>query len=163
MKGTLPFRCWYYFRGGWTTYFAFIFAAINTLTVTYFLAIEQYPTLKILFPSFFQYVIILSLIGIPTLVFIGYIHYKRLPAYKSEADVMIEANPHQRRILINSETMLGLFLQLFSMMPKLSKSEKLSEKEIKAISKLQDDLAKYMKKRTTEPSKMPTMFDTTNE
>ena len=33
-------------------YFAFIFAAINTLTVTYFLAIENYPALKAVFPSF---------------------------------------------------------------------------------------------------------------
>ena len=163
MKKNLPYRCWYYFRQGWSTYFAFIFAAINTLTVTYFLAIEQYPTLKILFPSFFQYVMILSLIGIPTLVIIGYIHYKKLPAYKSEADVMIESNPHTRRMLINSETILGLFLQLFYMMPKLSKNEKLSEKEIKDIYKLQDNLAKYMKKRTTEPSKMETIFDTTSE
>ena len=163
MKKNLPYRCWYYFRQGWSTYFAFIFAAINTLTVTYFLAIEQYPALKILFPSFFQYVMILSLIGIPTLVIIGYVHYKKLPAYKSEADVMIEVNPHTRRMLINSETMLGLFLQLFYIISKLSKNEKFSEKEIKVISKLQDNLAKYMKKRTTAPSKMPTIFDTTKE
>ena len=37
---------------GWGTYFAFIFAAINTLTVTYYLAIENYPVLKAIFPSF---------------------------------------------------------------------------------------------------------------
>ena len=52
------FRAWYYFRMGWSTYFAFIFAAINTLTVTYFLAIENYPQLLEIFPTFLQYVII---------------------------------------------------------------------------------------------------------
>ena len=43
---------------GWSTYFAFIFAAVNTLTVTYFLAIERYPFLTTIFPSFLQYIVI---------------------------------------------------------------------------------------------------------
>ena len=50
VKNNLSFRGWFYFRMGWATYFAFIFAAINTLTVTYFLAIENYPFLTIIFP-----------------------------------------------------------------------------------------------------------------
>ena len=45
------FRAWFYFRNGWSLYFAFIFAAINTLTVTYFLAIERYPVLNEIFPT----------------------------------------------------------------------------------------------------------------
>ena len=51
MKQNIGFRAWFYFRAGWTTYFAFIFAAINTLTVTYFLAIENYPSLNNIFPN----------------------------------------------------------------------------------------------------------------
>ncbi|SVE64402.1 uncharacterized protein METZ01_LOCUS517256, partial [marine metagenome] len=43
MTKNTGFRGWYYFRIGYSSYFAFIFAAINTLTVTYFLAIENYP------------------------------------------------------------------------------------------------------------------------
>jgi hypothetical protein len=39
------FRAWFYFRNGWSMYFAFIFAAINTLTVTYYLAIDEIPFL----------------------------------------------------------------------------------------------------------------------
>ena len=46
------FRAWFYLRQGWSTYVAFIFAALNTLTVTYFLAIENYPGLKSIFPTF---------------------------------------------------------------------------------------------------------------
>ena len=76
------FRGWYYFRMGWSTYFAFIFAAINTLTVTYYLAIEKVPSLVFIFPSFFQYVLILSGIGIPLLVLIGYAHFKRPKAFQ---------------------------------------------------------------------------------
>ncbi len=163
MKKSVPFRVWYYFRQGWTTYFAFVFAAINTLTVTYYLAIEKIPELQSIFPSFLQYVFIIASIGIPILVFIGYVHFKRSPAYRSEADVGIEANPHNRRMLINSETMLGLTLQLFGLLIKISNDEKLSDEEKKSISKIQKDLSNYMKKRTTESSKMPTIFDPNNE
>ena len=51
MPKSSGFRGWYYFRQGWTVYFAFIMAAVNTLTVTYFLAIESYPVLQEIFPS----------------------------------------------------------------------------------------------------------------
>ena len=55
MIKNLPFRAWFYFRQGWGTYFAFILAAVNTLTITYYLAIEEAPILKELFPSFIFY------------------------------------------------------------------------------------------------------------
>ena len=46
------FRYWYYFRIGWSQYLAYVIGAVNTLTVTYFLAIENYPVLSAVFPSF---------------------------------------------------------------------------------------------------------------
>ena len=98
------FRGWYYFRNGWSLYFAFIFAATNTLTVTYYLAIERAPILKEIFPSFISYVVIVIIVGVPLLVLIGYMHYKRTAAYRSEVSVNFESNPFQRRILITSET-----------------------------------------------------------
>src|SRR3989338_513910 len=141
MKKSVPFRVWYYFRQGWTTYFAFIFAAINTLTVTYYLAIEKIPELQLIFPSFLQYVFIITSIGIPILITIGYVHFKRSHAYRSEADVGIESNPHNRRMLINSETMLGLTLELLALMIKISNNEKLSDIEKMSILKIQNDLS----------------------
>ena len=77
MKTNLGFRSWFYFRMGWSTYFVFIMAAINTLTVTYFLAIDNYPSLKEVFPSFEQYVVIIIGIGIPLLILVGYAHFKK--------------------------------------------------------------------------------------
>ena len=97
------FRAWFYFRQGWSVYFAFIFAAINTLTVTYYLAIENYPSLKVIFPSFEQYILIVVMVGIPLLIFIGYMHFKRTPSYRSEAEITYESNPYGRRIFVNSE------------------------------------------------------------
>ena len=159
MKKNLPFRTWFYFRLGWSTYFAFLFAAINTLTVTYYLAIEKYPVLFEIFPTFGQYVLSIGIIGIPILVCIGYTHYKKSPAYKSEADVVMESNPHTRRMLLNSETMIGMTLQLLNLITKISNDEKLSDVEKKSILKLQKDLAEHMTKRSIHPSKLPTVFD----
>jgi len=146
-KNNIFFRSWYYFRTGWTTYFAFILAAINTLTVTYFLAIENYPDLKSIFPSFEQYVTIIILIGIPLLVFVGYIHFKRTQAFKSEVDVLIESNPYQRRNTVNGEINLKLNLKLISMLIKLSKNESLSENDIKDTQKLYDEIITFSDER----------------
>lgn len=143
MQRNLPFRAWYYFRNGWSTYFAFIFAAINTLTVTYYLAVERYPLLNSLFPSFAHYVLIVSLTAIPILILIGYIHFKRSSAYRSEADIGMEVNPYFRRILINTELMIPLHLKLTEMMIVLAKNEKLDESQLKEISKLHDELKNY--------------------
>jgi len=144
----LLFRSWFYFRTGWQTYFAFILAAINTLTVTYFLAIENYPSLKTVFPSFEIYILITASIGIPLLVLIGFVHFKRSRSFKSEADVLIESNPYQRRNTVNSEIILRLNLQLMSTLLKVAKKEDLSEEEIEEITQLHDEILKLSKDRT---------------
>ena len=147
MSRNIGFRGWFYFRQGWSVYFAFIFAAINTLTVTYFLAIENYSFLKEVFPSFIHYVVIISAIGIPCLVFIGYAHYKRTPSFKAEADIQVEANPHFRRTLINTELLLSMFLEISQLTMKLSNNEKLTDKELDQLSKLQQKLNEHINKR----------------
>jgi hypothetical protein len=144
----LVFRSWFYFRTGWQTYFAFILAAINTLTVTYFLAIENYPSLKTVFPSFEIYILITASIGVPLLVLIGFVHFKRSHSFKSEADVLIESNPYQRRNTVNSEIILRLNLQLMSTLLKVAKKEDLSEEEIEEITQLHDEILKLSKVRT---------------
>ena len=130
MRTSLPFRSWFYFRMGWSTYFAFIFAAINTLTVTYFLAIERYPELSAIFPSFTQYVLIITIIGVPLLIVVGYVHYKRTLAYRAEVDVGLESNPYQLRNVVNNAINVELALRMFEMILKLSKNQKLTENEI---------------------------------
>ena len=135
-KNSVPFRGWYYFRMGWSTYFAFILAAINTLTVTYFLAIDNYPSLKLIFPSFEIYILIIVSIGIPLLIAIGYAHFKRTQAFKSEIDVMIESNPYQRRNTVNNEINLRVNLQLMKLLTKLVNDEKLDTSESENLKKL---------------------------
>ena len=145
MQRNLVFRAWFYFRNGWSTYFAFIFAAINTLTVTYFLAIEKYPTLNAVFPTFIHYVIIIVAIGVPILVIIGYVHFKRSSALRSEADIQMEVNPYWRRLLINSELMIPLHLKLSQLIVKMSNNEKLTKDELDEMAKLQNDLSEHYK------------------
>ena len=147
MKQNLLFRSWFYFRTGWHTYFAFILAAINTLTVTYFLAVDNYPSLKTVFPSFEIYILIMLSIGIPLLVLVGFVHFKRSHSFKSEADILIESNPYQRRNTVNSELNLRLNLKLITMILKLSRKENLSEAEIQEITKIYDEIISLSKDR----------------
>ena len=147
MKQNLLFRSWFYFRTGWQTYFAFILAAINTLTVTYFLAIDNYPSLKTVFPTFEIYILIILSIGIPLLVLIGFVHFKRSRSFKSEVDILVESNPYQKRNTVNSELNLRLNLKVVSMMLKVSRKENLSEAEIQEITKIYDEIISLSKDR----------------
>ena len=148
MAKNTGFRSWYYFRMGWSTYFAFVFAAVNTLTVTYFLAIENYPILKEVFPTFAIYIMILAGIGIPLLTLIGYVHFKRTPAYRSETAINYESNPYNRRLLVNSELILNLNAKLIELILKMSQGEKISNDEISNVTKIQDELKTFTAERT---------------
>ena len=147
MQTGLAFRSWFYFRMGWSTYFVFVLGAINTLTITYFLAIDNYPVLKNIFPTFEQYVVIMILVGIPILIMLGYAHYKKTKAFRSEMDVLIESNPYQRRNIVNSTILVSLTMKLNEMMFKIAKNEKLTSKEIEEIEKLQNDMKKFTNER----------------
>ena len=147
MEKNLGFRGWFYFRTGWATYFAFIVAAINALTVTFFLAIESYPSLSVIFPTFFHYIVIVVGIGVPILVLVGYVHFKKSKSFRAEADVLIETNPHIRRILQNTEILLPAYLKLTEIIVKLSENKKLTDEELKEVSKLQNQLNNHINKR----------------
>ena len=110
---------------GWSTYFAFILAALNTLTVTYYLAIDNYPVLKQIFPSFELYIVVIVSIGIPLL-----------------------SNPYQARFLVNTEMILKLNLMTSQMISKIAKGEKISEEEIKEITDLQKKFETHASTRT---------------
>tara|TARA_B110000881_G_scaffold217946_1_gene236481 strand:+ start:126 stop:620 length:495 start_codon:yes stop_codon:yes gene_type:complete len=153
MKKNVFFRSWFYFRQGWSVYFAFIFAALNTLIVTYYLAIENAPFLKSIFPSFIEYVVTLVAIGVPLLVVVGYAHYKRTSAYKSEAEITSESNPYMARIVSNSEMLLQLNLKMMHLIIKLTNDEKISESELNEVMKLQTEFKNFDLKRSIGDNK----------
>ena len=147
MGTSTGFRGWFYFRMGWSTYFAFILAAINTLTVTYFLAVDNYPALKIIFPSFEIYVLILISIGVPLLIFIGYCHYKKTRAFRSEMDILVESNPFLRRTTVNTDIILRFNINLINLVLKLSK-DTISEDELNDMKKIQKEVTDLIKNRS---------------
>ena len=147
MKQRIGFRGWFYFRVGWSTYFVFILAAINTLTITYFLAIDNYPILKAIFPTFEQYALIMISVGIPLLIVVGYLHFKKTLAYESEMDIYVESNPYLSRNTVNADLSLKLNLKLISLLLKLSTNEKIEKNEIDEIEKLHSEISKFIVER----------------
>ncbi len=141
-KRKLPFRAWFYFRQGWSLYFAFIFAAINTLVVTYYLAIEKIPSLEIIFPSFTQYVVIIISIGLPLLILIGYVHFKRSHAYGSEVDITYEANPYLYKLPPGywKEALFPVLLEILRLNLKLINKETLTNEEVENLKEIQKKL-----------------------
>ena len=116
------------------------------MVVTYYLAIDNIPSLKDIFPTFFSYLIITSLIGIPLLVAIGYIHYKKSHAYSSEADITIESNPYYFKLPPGyvKDVQFPVLLQIMTLLLKLSNNKKLTNDDEKRISDLMKQLQHLM-------------------
>lgn len=142
MRRKLPFRAWFYFRMGWATYVAFVFAAINTLVTTYYLAIKDVPTLKVIFPSFGAYLGITTMIGVPLLIGIGYFHFKKSHAYSSEMDVATESNPYYYKLPpgYTIEVMFPLYRALTNLLIKMANNQKLTEAELNELNELQNKI-----------------------
>jgi len=134
-----PFRVWYYFKIGYQQYFSFIFAAINMLVVTYFLAIERAPALKEVFPTFGIYATILILAGLPILILTGFAHFRRTAAFKAQSEIHHEANPYVYKLGPGYQrvTSAPLTLLMSKLMLKLLTNQKIAEDETKEMKKLQ--------------------------
>ena len=139
-KKSTSFRAWFYFRTGWAVYFAFMFAAVNTLVVTYYLAIDNISFLQQVFPTFGHYVISVILIGIPVLIGVGYIHTKRTAAYREEAKIQVETNPHAIRSLENKELMLLVVYKINELLIKKINKNKFTEKEFQEMNTLKQKI-----------------------
>ena len=142
-------RAWFYFRMGWSLYFAFIFAAINTLTVTYYLAIENIPVLKTVFPSFYAYLVVTAALGIPLLIFVGYAHQKKTASYKTEADIYYESNPHSLRTYNDVELLLELNLKLVNLLLLDYEKNNTINDQVNELKKLKEEIENYFIKRKT--------------
>ena len=148
MARNIGFRAWFYFRNGWSLYFAFIFAAINTLTVTFYLAIEKYPDINWMFPTFFHYIVVVCGLGVPLLVIVGYVHYKRTAARKAEVDISYETDAYKARTLVNTEIAIRLNMKLLDMIMKISKKQELSDEDYQELEKLREKLVTFTDDRT---------------
>jgi hypothetical protein len=66
----------------------------------------------------------------------------------AEQDIFIETSPHFRRILQNTEILLPSYIKLTEVIVKLSENNKLTDEELKEVSKLQKQLNEHIDKRT---------------
>lgn len=112
---------------------------INTLTVTYYLAIEKAPFLKEVFPSFIHYAIIIVAVAVPVLVLTGFTHYKKIPGYKSEAEVNVEANPYQYKLPPGYwlHVIMPWYRLQSEMLMKIMENKKLTDEEISKMKEVQ--------------------------
>ena len=144
MKHNIGFRGWFYFRQGWSTYFAFIFAAINTMVVTYYLAVDNIPILKTVFPTFYIYLAITASLGIPLLILVGYAHQKKTASYKAEIDVHYESNPHALRTYNDVELNLQLNLKLIDLLVTNYEKNDTTNEELEELLKLKKEIETYL-------------------
>jgi hypothetical protein len=142
MKAGLPFRAWYYFRTGYSTYLAFMIATVNTMVTVYYLAIKNIPDLQIIFPSFTVWVLFVVFAIAPLAVFVGWLHMKRSPAYRSEMDVTMEANPYYYKLPPGywREALVPAMLETIRLNLKVMSREPLTEEEKNSLRDLQAKL-----------------------
>ena len=114
------------------------------MVTTYYLAIEKSSFLKEIFPSFTLYILTLASMAIPILILIGYLHVKRSKAYQAEIDIQYEVNPYVKKVISNTDEILRQQYLLSSILIKLAKNEKLTEKEFDYISQINNKLEDYM-------------------
>jgi len=148
VRKNIGFRSWFYFRTGWSMYFAFILSAVNTLTVTYYLAIERAQVLKDIFPSFLIYVVFFVLIGVPILITVGIIHFKKTSARKAEVDISIETNPYVIRNLVNSELIINLNVRLARIILNSEQGKKIDEEDLKTLQEVLNTTEDFLSNRT---------------
>jgi hypothetical protein len=127
-------RLWYYFRIGYATYLTFILGAVNTLIVVWYLAIQNAPTIQSIFGHFVPFAIIVTLIGVPLSIATGWMHLKRSPAYSSEQDIGVEANPYYYKLPpgYNREVFAPLYLELLLEVKRLLQAQNLLDSEEKS-------------------------------
>lgn len=133
-------RFWYYFRIGYSTYLTFLLGVANTLVVLYYLLIQNVPGLQAVFPHFAIFVVISVIIGVPLSVSVGWLHLKRTPAFVSEVDIGVEANPYYYKLAPGhqSEVFAPINLELLRQIRKIMKIQKLlSEEEEKRLAELE--------------------------
>jgi len=142
LKKYMPFRSWMYFRTAYGQYFTFVIAIANMFTITYYLLIDNISSLDVVFPSFSSYVIISSIIGIPLLTILGFVHMKKSHAFKSDSDILQESFPYNYKLLpgIHSECLAPLYLELLRLGRKSLSNEKLTDNDIKKLHELETKL-----------------------
>jgi len=93
MNVAFLFRYWKYMRDGYSIYISLPLGIFNTLTIAYYLFLQNFPALKMFFPHFYIFGIISIVVFVPSSVLAGWWHTKRGRAYATESTILAENNP----------------------------------------------------------------------
>jgi len=143
---TKGLRLFYYFRIGYGTYLAMFIGVINILTTTYFLAGKKIPWIHNLFPTFEIYVLTCIGLGIPIVVFVGWIHLKKIGSYTQEVAISQQYSPYNYKFPpgFNREIFGPAYLTIIQLNIKRLKGEKLTQEEIKKILALETKITELI-------------------
>ena len=87
-------RLWLYFRTGYATYISYPAGVGQMIIIFYALFISTLPSLSPVFPNIMGFGVFCVLLGVPACMVVGWMHYKKLPAYSQEQEVYAESNPY---------------------------------------------------------------------
>lgn len=128
---------------GYSTYLTFLLGFISTLVTVYYLAIKNVPQLLGVFPRFIPFAILCTVIGVPLSVLIGWVHLKRSNLYRSEADISVESNPWNYRLIPGywkDAVVPALYVQVRLLHQLASKASLVSEDDLKELESLEEKL-----------------------
>jgi len=114
------------------------------MVVTYYLAVDNIPILKTVFPTFYIYLAITASLGIPLLILVGYAHQKKTASYKAEIDVHYESNPHALRTYNDVELNLQLNLKLIDLLVTNYEKNDSTNEELEELLKLKKEIETYL-------------------
>ena len=123
----LVIRSLYYFRNGYGIYLSLPLTLVSFTTTVYYLAIQNVPFLKGIFPSFVLFGVVLTLFIYPAGVLIGWIHFKKMRFYRIEQEIQVESNPYSQ------DRLAPVMIPMWKMMVELGKREGIDVSEMEKI------------------------------
>lgn len=145
-KKTQGFRLFYYFRIGYAQYLAMFIGVINVLTTTYYLAGKKIPWIQQVFPNFETYIAFCIGVGVPIVVIVGWLHYKKMGTYTQEVAISQQYSPYNYKFPpgFNKEIFGPAYLAMLQLNIKRLKGEKLTQQETENILYLEKKLEELM-------------------
>ena len=109
------------------------------MVTVYYLAIKSMPQLEYVFPNFTSWALAITLIAFPLATYLGWLHIKRSPAWRSELEVGVEANPYNYRLPPGfwKEALVPVMLETLRLNIKLLNKESLTQNELDSLKDLQ--------------------------
>jgi len=112
---------------GYSLYLAFPVGVFNTIVIVYYLLIPNVAQLQLVFSNFIIFLLVVAVVAVPVAVGLGWIHMKRSPAFTSEMDISVEANPYYYKLPpgYSREAYAPLYLELLQLTKRLLEAQSL--------------------------------------